>query len=97
MFREEQRDKSGSFCEFLEFSNSLNREEYGKFPEFPQPGHDCRRFASASDDKTLRLWELPSGKAIGQPLIGHTDAASCLAISSAPQLTASVKCSELQI
>ena len=44
--------------------------------------HDCQWFVSASDDKTLRLWELPSGKAIGQPLVGHTDRVNCVAISS---------------
>ena len=31
--------------------------------------HDCWWFVTGSDDKTLRLWELPSGKAIGQRLL----------------------------
>ena len=44
--------------------------------------HDCRWFASGSRDKTLRLWELPSGKAIGEPLVGHIDCVTCVAISS---------------
>ena len=43
--------------------------------------HDCRWFVTGSKDKTLRLWELPSGKAIGQPLVDHTGV-NCVTISS---------------
>ena len=37
---------------------------------------------SVSSGKTLRLWELPSGKTIGQPLVGHRKGVNCVAISS---------------
>ena len=44
--------------------------------------HDSRWFVSASQDKTLRLWKLPSGKAVGQPFTGHTDFVNCVSISN---------------
>ena len=43
--------------------------------------HDCQWFISASRDETLRLRELPSGKTIGQPLVGHTGSVSFVAVS----------------
>jgi WD40 repeat protein len=35
--------------------------------------------ASASVDKTVRLWDPASGQPVGEPLIGHTDAVSSVA------------------
>ena len=51
--------------------------------------HDCQWFVSASQDKTLRLWELPSGKTIGEPFAGHSRAVDCVAISSDSRLVVS--------
>ena len=46
---------------------------------------DCRCVASGSNDETLRLWGLPNGKAIGQPLVDHRRHANRVAISSDDQ------------
>ena len=55
---------------------------YGSYVRAVAISHDCRWFVFASPDKTLSLWELPSGKAIGEPLVGHTSTVICVAISS---------------
>ena len=34
---------------------------------------DGQRIATASDDKTARIWDAASGKPIGEPLKGHDD------------------------
>src|SRR2546426_7546174 len=36
---------------------------------------------SPADDKTVRLWEVSTGKPVGQPLIGHTDSVNSVAFS----------------
>ena len=35
---------------------------------------DGKRIVTASADKTARLWDAETGKPIGEPLKGHTDA-----------------------
>lgn len=67
----------------------MSREQVGA----PLQGHrrgvsaaavsnDCKWIVSGSYDKTLRVWELPSGKALGNPLVGRTKGVTCVAISS---------------
>jgi WD40 repeat protein/type II secretory pathway predicted ATPase ExeA len=42
---------------------------------------DGARLASASVDRTLRLWDAQTGAAVGEPLVGHTDAVMAVAYS----------------
>ncbi|MGH8909923.1 MAG: WD40 repeat domain-containing protein [Egibacteraceae bacterium] len=42
---------------------------------------DGTRIASASYDRTVRLWQAATGKPIGQPLTGHTYIVSRLGFS----------------
>ena len=42
---------------------------------------DGKRIVTASRDKTARLWDAESGKQIGEPLTGHTDAVLSAAFS----------------
>ena len=42
---------------------------------------DGRRIVSGSADKTLRLWEANSGRPIGLPMQGHTEAVNSVAFS----------------
>ena len=42
---------------------------------------DGKRIVTASFDKTARLWDAESGKQIGEPLMGHTDAVRSAAFS----------------
>ena len=44
---------------------------------------------SGSEDKTVRLWDAQTGKAIGQPLVGHTDVVNSVAISADGRITVS--------
>jgi WD40 repeat protein len=37
--------------------------------------------SSASDDKTLRLWNADTGQSIGRPLTGHVNAVLTVAFS----------------
>ena len=42
---------------------------------------DGKRIVTASCDKTARLWDAETGKPIGEPLKGHTDACVSAAFS----------------
>jgi WD40 repeat protein len=42
---------------------------------------DGKTLASSSDDGTIRLWDIATGRPIGSPLTGHTDAVYSVAFS----------------
>ena len=42
---------------------------------------DGKRIVSGSGDKTVRVWDVDTGKPIGQPLTGHTAVVSSVAFS----------------
>jgi len=42
---------------------------------------DGKRLASASWDKSVRLWDAESGQPIGKPMLGHTEAVRSVAFS----------------
>ncbi|MGH3824508.1 MAG: hypothetical protein ACRDRA_16990, partial [Pseudonocardiaceae bacterium] len=42
---------------------------------------DGKTIASASTDRTVRLWDAATGKSLGQPLTGHTDTVRAVAFS----------------
>ena len=42
---------------------------------------DGKTLASGSDDDTIRLWDVATGRPIGKPLTGHTDWVNSVAFS----------------
>ncbi len=44
------------------------------------------RNVSGGGDKTLRMWDASTGAAVGEPMVGHTEYVSCVAV--VPELTA---------
>ena len=42
---------------------------------------DGKTLASGSDDDTVRLWDVATGRPIGSPLTGHTGAVTSVAFS----------------
>jgi hypothetical protein len=40
--------------------------------------------ASGSDDRSVRVWDALSGRAVGEPLVGHTDDVSSVAFGTSP-------------
>ena len=42
---------------------------------------DGKTLASGSDDNTIRLWNVATGRPIGNPLTGHTDGSTSVAFS----------------
>ena len=42
---------------------------------------DGKTLASGSDDDTVRLWDVATGRQIGNPLTGHTGAVNSVAFS----------------
>jgi WD40 repeat protein len=50
---------------------------------------DGKNIASASDDKSIRFWDVASGKQIGEALKGHYGAVLCVAYSQNGKIIAS--------
>ncbi|KAJ2924584.1 hypothetical protein H1R20_g12518, partial [Candolleomyces eurysporus] len=42
---------------------------------------DNKRIVSSSGDNTIQIWDLETGKQVGEPLSGHTKSVMCVAIS----------------
>lgn len=50
---------------------------------------DRKRIVCGSFDGTIQVWDMETGKALGAPLRGHSDAVRCIAISSNGKLIVS--------